>query len=74
MIEVDEPEEMLEFEACRGAWKLDDSLHMAREWPDSRGRNLMSQKLDIPLAKNRLQQVDGQTILTKMVAFEALKH
>ena len=38
-IEVDEPEETLKF-VCQRAWKLDDSLHVAREWPDSRGRNL----------------------------------
>ena len=38
-IEVEEPEEMLKFEACRMEWKLDNSLYMTREWPDSRGQN-----------------------------------
>ena len=39
------------------------SLHVARELPDARGRNLMAQKLNLLLAENRLERVDGQTVL-----------
>ena len=44
-------------------WKLDDALQEAREWP---GAVAETQKFYLLLlAKNRLEQDDGQAILTK---------
>ena len=37
-VEVHKTKEMLKFEACRRAWKLDDRLHVARERADSGGQ------------------------------------
>ena len=54
---------MLKIWPCPQTWKLDNLLHVARERADSRGRNPMSQKLDLLLAEDGLLGVNGETIL-----------
>ena len=62
-VEINEAKETLKIWPYRLAWKLDNCLHVARERADSRGRNSMSQKLDLLLAEDGLLVVDGETIL-----------
>ena len=37
-----------------------NSFHLAGQQPDARGWNPMPKKLDLLLAKNRLERVDGE--------------